>query len=197
MSEVAIIATGVANIASVIAGINKAGAKAVVTSDPTVIQHASHVLLPGVGAFAAGMGYLEQQRLNDVLIERIERGDKTMAICLGLQLLFERSDESPGVSGLGIFAGHIQRFNAELRCPQLGWNEVRVNKTKWLQDGHAYFANSYRLTTPPNHANIATSDYGGEFISAFEYKSLLACQFHPELSGEWGISLLRRWLTID
>ena len=119
-----------------------------------------------------------------------------MGICLGMQLFAEASEESPGEAGLGIVPGTAERFrSADIRIPQLGWNEV-IPQTgcRLLQPGHAYFANSYRLAQVPAGWHGALTTHGEPFVAAFERGPVLACQFHPELSGAWGRALLTRWL---
>ena len=154
-------------------------------------------MLPGVGAFGAAMQRLVAAGLVDVLAERVRAGRPLLAICLGLQLLCESSAESPGVRGLGVVPGRVTRFDTGLRVPQLGWNFIKPEPAcSLLTSGHAYFANSYRLTDTPAGWSAASAEYGGPFVAAFERGSVLACQFHPELSGRWGLQLLRRWLEI-
>ena len=153
------------------------------------------MVLPGVGAFAAGMARLRQLRLVEALRARLAAGRPTLAICLGLQLLCEASEESPSVEGLGVLAARITRFEGDVRVPQLGWNQVVPNAAcQLLEEGHAYFANSYRLVDAPDGWRAARTDHGGPFVAALERDALLACQFHPELSGAWGAALLSRWL---
>lgn len=188
--------TGVANLASMENGLRKAGALPITNNDPGAIRDAAAVVLPGVGAFAAGMEALAAGGLDRALCDRIAAGRPTFAVCLGLQLLFEASEEGPGVRGLGIVPGAATRFPASVRVPQFGWNRVLPSATSMLlQSGYAYFANSYRVTSPPPGWAAATSDHGGAFVAAIERGDVVACQFHPELSGPWGIALLRRWIA--
>jgi glutamine amidotransferase len=199
--EVLIVQTGVANIASVRASFERLGAHVTLTRDPDLVARAPHVMLPGVGAFGAGMAALGGPRegLGAALVERFERDRPTMAICLGLQLLARTSDETPGVTGLGVFGDvHVGRFDeAAVKVPQLGWNRVEVAPgAELLRDGYAYFANSYRLQNAPDDWTAAWSDHGGRFVAALERGPHLACQFHPELSGPWGQALIGRWLGL-
>lgn len=195
--SVTIIRTGVANTASVIAAFRRLGATVQLSNDPGEIAEASHVVLPGVGAFGPGMTELEGRGLISVLRQRIEAAKPLLAVCLGLQLLAESSDESPGARGLGILPVHVGRFRSAPRVPQMGWNEVRpaAGGCELLQPGYAYYANSFRIDEPPPGWNVAWTDYGGEFVGAIERGPVLGCQFHPELSGSWGASLLGRWLS--
>ncbi|MCB9741648.1 MAG: imidazole glycerol phosphate synthase subunit HisH [Alphaproteobacteria bacterium] len=193
--KVVIVSTGAANTASVLAGLRRAGADPLVSIDITEIQDAARLVLPGVGAFGAAKASLEAQGLVPVLQARLAAGRPTLCICLGLQLLAESSEESPGVSGLGVLPAQVTRFPKGLRVPQLGWNRVQARPDcQLLESGYAYYANSYRLTEIPEGWTGAMSEHGGPFVAALERGPVLACQFHPELSGDWGQALLGRWL---
>ena len=199
MSEpvsVAVIRTGTANIASILAGLARAGAAPQVTEDARDVAAAGRVVLPGVGTFGAAMERVVADRLAAPLRERIAAGRPTLCICVGLQLLAEESEESPGVPGLAVVPGRVERFSAPgLRVPQLGWNRVVADPgCRVLAEGHAYFANSYRLAAAPPGWLAARADYGGPFVAGLERDAVLACQFHPELSGAFGLGVLRRWL---
>ncbi len=196
MPEVVIVPTGTANLASVIAAFRRLGAEPMVTAEPASILAARHVMLPGVGAFGAAMARLVEAGADAALRERIAADRPTMAICVGHQLLFEASDESPEARGLGIVAGRVGRFPERVRVPQFGWNEVEAEEDCDLLDsGYAYFANSYRATAAAGW-RIATADHGGRFIAAMERGKVIGTQFHPELSGAYGAALLSRWLTL-
>lgn len=198
MTDVAVIETGVANIASMLVALERLGAAPSLTKDPERVADAPFVVLPGVGAFGAGAAELDRMNMRATLTERIGAGRPTLCVCLGLQLLTRASEESPGVEGLGIIPHRVERFTGELRVPQLGWNRVTPSPDgtpRFLTDaGHAYFANSFRLGTQPEGWTCATCDYGGSFVAAMERGGVLACQFHPELSGAWGQDVMRRWL---
>ena len=195
-AQVAIVRTGVANMASVVAAFERLGARTLITTDPEVVASSSHVMLPGVGAFGAGMAALNEMGVASALLERMRADRPTIAICLGLQLLCEASEETAGVGGLGLLPVQVTRFaGVGLKVPQLGWNRVEAPPdARFLRSGHAYFANSYRLTNVPTGWSAALADYAGTFVAALERGNLLACQFHPELSGPWGQALLSRWL---
>ncbi len=196
--EVLVVDTGTANLASVCAGLRRAGAKPLLTDDPERVRAAMRVVLPGVGAFGAGMTSLRESGMDSAVVERIDAGRATLAVCLGLQLLCQSSAETPDVAGLGIVAGRIGRFPDTVRVPQLGWNlVVPSGECKLLEPGYAYFANSYRLAEDPPGWSVARADHGGPFVAALARGAILACQFHPELSGTWGLDLLRRWLAED
>ena len=197
MNQVIVLNTGVANIASVLAGFERAGVKASLSSDPKEAQTASHVVLPGVGTFKAGMAKLIETGLDAALKERVSTGRPVLAVCLGLQLLFSQSEESPGIEGLNIVPGTIKRFQVATRIPQLGWNLVSPDTNcKLLKEGYAYFANSFCYKDSLVDCVPAYTEYGEKFVAAFEKGTLLACQFHPELSSTWGQELINRWLKI-
>ncbi|MEM8835051.1 MAG: imidazole glycerol phosphate synthase subunit HisH [Planctomycetota bacterium] len=193
--RVTIIETGVANTASVAAAFRRLGAHADITADRNAIEHAEHLVLPGVGTFGAGARTLDAHLLRSTLRARIEADRPTLAVCLGMQLLFASSDESPGTHGLALYESHVRAFPPGVRTPQFGWNRVVAPESaRFLRTGYAYFANSFRITDAPANTLCARSDHGGPFVAALERGNLLACQFHPELSGSWGIDLLGRWL---
>ncbi len=195
MPETVVVRTGVANQASVLAALARLGVEAEVTEDANRVSEALRVVLPGVGAFGAGMAALARSGLVQPLRERLAARRPTLAICLGFQLLLDGSDESPGTDGLGIVPGAAARFRAARWVPQLGWNRVTAaDGARYLEDGYAYFANSYRLQERPRRWKAAMADSGESFVAAVEDGGVLACQFHPELSGAWGESLLRRWV---
>ena len=196
MTPVVVVRTGTANLASVLAALRRAGVESRVTDDPRDAERADRLVLPGVGSFGAAMSTLRAHALVEPLRRRVLEGRPTLAVCLGLQLLAESSDESPGVRGLGVIPARITRFPESVRVPQLGWNSVAAPpECALLESGCAYYANSYRLETPPSGWACATTDHGGRFVGALERGRVLACQFHPELSGPWGRALIERWLN--
>jgi len=194
-STVTIIPTGSANTASVIAAFDRLGVASRRAETPGDVRDAGRVVLPGVGAFGAAIRRIDQQGLRAALTDRIANDRPTLAICLGLQLLAETSEESPDTAGLGIIEGAVTRLPEDVLVPHLGWNEVTPTyRDGTVTPGWAYFANSYRLASMPDGWSGARTDYGGGFVSALERGNVLACQFHPELSGRWGANLLRRWI---
>ena len=197
-ATVTLVPTGVANLASVAAAFRRVDQQVVTARGPDDIEAASHLVLPGVGAFGAGMAALHETSAVAALRARIAADRPTLAICLGLQMLSEGSEESPDVRGLGVIPGTATRFPESVRVPQFGWNRVTPDAEAGLvQPGHAYFANTYRLTASPPGWSTALADHGGPFVAALQRGAVLACQFHPELSGAWGLDLLRRWLDKD
>ncbi len=190
-----IINTGVANIRSLQAAFDRLGCAWDLTVSAEEIESASHIVLPGVGAFAAATQSIDQLGLRNAIIDRINRLESpTLCICLGMQLLCESSEESKLAKGLGIIPHAITRFGDKVKIPQLGWNEVRPLNNGPFTTGEAYFANSYRLKTAPVGWGAAETNYGGKFISSIWRGRTLACQFHPELSGIWGESVLTQWI---
>lgn len=182
-------------MASIIAAFERLGCNVRLTANPAEIENADRAILPGVGAFGAGMNTLDSNNLSPSLKTRIAYNKPTLAVCLGMQLLAESSEETPGISGLGVINGHVKRFPQELRVPHFGWNQVIADeRSRFLSTGFAYFANSYRLVTAPSPWISATCSYGSPFVAAVERGNILACQFHPELSGDWGAELLARWI---
>lgn len=192
--DVLIVTTGVANLASIRAAFGRLGMSVRLGDDPGQVRDAERVVVPGVGSFGAAMARLEALGLVSVLRDRVAADLPTLAVCVGLQVLCASSDESPGVAGIGVVPGAVRRFGEGVRVPQFGWNRVQAPPdARFLQSGFAYFANSYRLQAAPADWLAATSEHGGPFVAAIERGRVLACQFHPELSGNWGLSLLERW----
>lgn len=195
---VTIVRTGTANLASVAAAFARLEVATVVTENPAVAASAERLVLPGVGAFGAVARTLAERGLVDPLRRRIAAGRPTLAVCLGLQLLATASEESPGAAGLGVLPTTVHRLPAGVRVPHLGWNRVAAGADcRLLADGAAYFANSYALEEAPAGWAAAWFEHGGRRVAALERGAVLACQFHPELSGEWGAALLARWLRAE
>jgi len=192
---ITLIDTGSANLASVRAAFKRLGRPTRVSSDPEVLRTAEFLVLPGVGSFQAGMTRLREAGLVRLLRERVGSERPLLAICLGMQLLFDASEESPEVSGLGAIVGRAERLPSSQRVPQLGWNQLTVVGDGLLTSGVAYFAHSYALRTAPVGWRAGWTTYGSPFVAALERGRTVACQFHPELSGRWGQELLTRWLT--
>ncbi len=195
MTTATIVPTGTANLASVSTALRRAGACMRIAERASDITQASRLVLPGVGSFGAAMAALERNEWTLALRSTISDGIPTLAICLGMQILFETSEETPGVKGLAFLHGNFNKFPIDVQTPHVGWNSIEpIGKTHLLKAGDAYFTHSFRLDTLPPGTIGAITDYSSPFVSAVEYKNILACQFHPELSGAWGIDLLRRWI---
>lgn len=191
---VVILPTGTANLASVLAAFARLGAPTRVAREPADVEEAERLVLPGVGTFGATMAGLRQAGLDAAIAERARSDTPILAMCVGLQVLFETSDESPGSEGLGVLSGRVGRFPPDVRVPQFGWNRVEpAPGCRYLEAGHAYFANSFRVLDAPG-CKLARAEHGESFVAALERGPLLACQFHPELSGAFGHRLIARWL---
>jgi imidazole glycerol phosphate synthase glutamine amidotransferase subunit len=192
--KVVIIQTDTANTASIYAAIERLGADVMISDRVEDIQKADHVVLPGVGTFKAAINNLKKRELMDTIRQKILDNTPVLAICLGLQLLCNESEESPGATGLNIINTKIKRFPEGLCVPHMGWNKVKAAENScFLENGYAYFANSFYLEGVPGDWKAAHTTHGVEFVSAMEKGNVLACQFHPELSGRWGHELLKRW----
>ena len=189
-----IVNTGVANIRSLQSAFDRLQQPWSLTVDVDQIESAPHVVLPGVGAFSAATAALDRLALRECLVDRIAADRPMLCICLGMQLLAESSEEAPGSVGLGVFPSPIKRFSDEVKVPQLGWNEVYPTSPGPFAAGEAYFANSFRLSDCQAGWGVAESEYDGPFVSSIWRGRVLACQFHPELSGAWGQQLLSNWI---
>lgn len=198
--KIRVIDTGSANVRSVYTALRRLRIEPVPVRGPEDVVAAPRVLLPGVGAFGAAMARLEEQDLVEPLRERLRAGWPTLAVCIGLQVLARESEESVGVAGVGALAASVGSFSTAVRVPHMGWNRVHAPEgADWIEDGHAYFANSFRVSADQRAAlesagwSVATCDYDGTFVAALLRDGVLACQFHPELSGGFGLEVLRRW----
>jgi imidazole glycerol-phosphate synthase subunit HisH len=199
MRDVAIIDYGMGNLRSVQKGFARVGVDAIVTRDASRIRDAAGVVLPGVGAFGACMDNLREYGLIDVVGDVIAAGKPFLGICLGMQLLFDESEEFGPVAGLGILPGRCVRFRpppqSDLRVPHMGWNQIEQRKPVPHLEGLAdqsfvYFVHSFYVV-PRDRAVIATvTDYGGEFVSSVAKDNIFACQFHPEKSQAVGLRIL-------
>lgn len=151
------------------------------------------IILPGVGAFGAVMKQLEANGLKQQINKCIEAGTPFLGICVGMQVLFESSEESPGIEGLGVLPGNVVRYQNP-KVPQIGWNRIEAQKQDW-ESGYVYFVNSYFVKPDDDSVVLFSSNYSGKFCAAVERDNVTAFQFHPEKSGSFGEILLRRWLN--
>lgn len=195
---VAIVDYGAGNIASVAKAFESLGVRAEVTADRRDILTAPMVVFPGQGHFGQAMERLRSTGLDETLREVVGMGTPFVGICLGLQLLFEGSDEAPGMAGLGLLRGRCVQFQAPRKVPQVGWNEVLVTRRgspmDLLSSEHFYFVHAYHAIAQDPTVVVATADYDGPFTAAVRTGNLFAVQFHPEKSGEAGLHLLRACL---
>ena len=203
MQTTAIIDYDAGNIRSVEKAVRYLGKDAVVTADRETILSADRVILPGVGAFGHAMNRLRALGLVEVIRQTVERRTPFLGICLGLQLLFERSEESPGVPGLGLLKGEILRLPdmPGLKVPHIGWNSLEYPNPGRLfrgiaQDSFVYFVHSYYLKAQEESIVTATTRYGTLVHASVEKDNLFACQFHPEKSSETGLTILENFLSL-
>lgn len=195
---IAIIDYGVGNLKSVQKALTYLGIDSVITSDAETILKAEKVILPGVGAFGDAMKELKNSTLDKIVYQVVEKQTPLLGICVGMQLLFEGSEESPGVEGLGILQGTFKRFSREVITPHMGWNSLSFTRSSKLFDGihegaDVYFVHSYYLDTTTAQSIVATTEYDGVFGVAIEKDKIYATQFHPEKSGEVGLQILRNF----
>ena len=190
------------NVMSVQKACTYLGHESVLTRERDEILSADHVILPGVGSFGVAMDKLRSYGLSEALKETAKRGIPFLGICLGLQLMFEGSEESPGIEGLGLLKGCIERIpdqNQTLKIPHMGWNSLSFPSDGRLFQGipegtDVYFVHSYYL--PLNPYVKAVTRYGVEIGASIEKDNLFACQFHPEKSGRWGLKILENFLNL-
>ena len=196
---IAIIDYGAGNLQSVEKALRHLGCRCQITADPGELAAAQAAVLPGVGAFGDAMGQLRARGLEEPIRQFVSSGKPFLGICLGLQILFEESEESPGVKGLGLLRGRVLRLPKEsgLKIPHIGWNSLSVGKPGGLFAGvegepYVYFVHSYYLRAEEDVVT-ATAEYGTTIHAAVQKGNLLACQFHPEKSGQVGLSLLENF----
>ena len=190
---------GAGNLRSVQNTLDEIGAEYELVRDATTLGRATKIILPGVGHFGQMMRALDQMQVRDALLERIRAGIPFLGICLGLQALFESSEEAPHERGLGLFQGKIQRFSVGVRVPHMGWDEIEArNAAKLLANltphPYLYFAHSY--FAPVNDATAATCTYTVPYTAVLETKNIFGVQFHPEKSGPLGLKIVRNFVEL-
>lgn len=194
-NEIVIIDYGMGNLHSVSKAVEAVGAVPIVTADKKIISAAEKIILPGVGAFGDCMKNLQATGLVPELIKHIKSGKGFLGICLGMQLLFESSEESPGVAGLGIFKGAVKRLTTEYKVPHMGWNRLKLKAASPLTaaaDGsYVYFVHSFHAVPEDSNIITAVCDYGTEITAAVGRDNIQALQFHPEKTGEVGLKMLQ------
>ncbi len=200
---VAIIDYDAGNIKSVEKALLHLGEGVIITRDREQILNSDKVILPGVGAFGDAMEKLRSYGLDKVIYEVVERKIPFLGICLGLQLLFEKSDETPGVKGLGILPGEILRIPDKegIKIPHMGWNSVKIKENARIfkdvpQDSYVYFVHSYYLKAGREEDVAATTEYSTLIHAAVEHDNVFACQFHPEKSSEIGLKILKNFVEL-
>jgi glutamine amidotransferase len=197
---IAIADYGIGNLGSVTKAFRRAGAEVVLTGDPEALRRADALVLPGDGAFAATMAEVERRGLVPVLREAVAMGKPLLGICIGMQLLFEESEEHGRHPGLGLLPGRVRRFESELPVPHMGWNRLRALRPHPILDGvadgaHVYFVHSYYCDAPAEVV-IASSDYGHDFAAIVGRGSILGVQFHPEKSQEVGLRMVESFVRV-
>jgi glutamine amidotransferase len=190
---------GVGNLRSVKRGIEKSGAKVLVTRNPKDLIESDAIVLPGVGAFAEAVKNLSP--LSGVLTQSVEDGKPLFGICLGLQLLFTRSYEGGSTDGLNLISGEIVKLPNCVKIPQMGWNTIEIVRSHPLLEGvqnnsYVYFVHSYVAQPSRQEVTVATTEYGVKFPSMVARQNVFATQFHPEKSGKTGLVILRNFVKI-
>ena len=196
---IAVLDYGIGNLRSAEKALQHLGVDAALTTDPAVARQAAGVVLPGVGAFGRCMEQLRESGLEPVVHEAVEAGKPFLGICIGMQMLFDASEEAPGVKGLGIIPGEVRKLTVTTeRLPHMGWNTVEIRTGSMLFDGiddgsWLYFVHSYAPVPDDEAVIAATTEYGGSVVAAVEQNSLWATQFHPEKSAANGLRLLKNF----
>lgn len=200
---VAVIDYDAGNIKSVEKALVHLGADVVVTREPEKILNADKVILPGVGAFGDAMEKINGYGLEPVIYEVVDKGTPFLGICLGLQLMFERSDEAPSVKGLSLLKGEILKIpvGEYVKIPHMGWNSLHFMNNgrlfRGIEEGaYVYFVHSYYLKAEDENIVTAVTEYNTCIHASVEKDNIFACQFHPEKSGEWGLKILDNFLRI-
>ncbi len=199
---IAIMDYGVGNLFSVEKAFLYLGADASVTSEPDVLRRADKIVLPGVGAFGDCMKNLRASGMVPVLEERVRAGVPLLGICVGLQILFEGSDESPEAEGLGFLHGRVRKIQADgLKIPHMGWNSLHIERRAPVdlfaglsEEPFVYFVHSYHATPEDESVVTATADYGERLTAAVAKDNICATQFHPEKSGDVGLQILKNFI---
>jgi len=199
---VAIIDYGVGNLRSVEKAFAAMGCEALVTSDESLLRHAERLVLPGVGAFAACMRELSARGLDNLVRERVKEGTPLLGVCVGMQMLFEESEEFGETFGLGLLKGRVRRFPGDLVVPQVGWNQVRQRGNHPLltdiqDNAFFYFVHSYSCEADDPAVVIGETDYGALYPSVVARENICGVQFHPEKSQAAGLRLLANFARVE
>lgn len=200
--RIAVLDYDIGNVRSVVKALEHAGAEVLLTSDTKKINGTYGLVVPGVSAFGACVEKLEEKELFGFLLEYLKSGKKYLGICLGYQILFEESEESPGYRGLSYLKGRVRKFTRGVKVPHIGWNEVEKKDDSQMfeqvKGRFFYFVHSYFVEPVDGEIVSGWTEYGNRFASAIEHENIWACQFHPEKSSANGIALLKnfvRWCS--
>lgn len=198
---IALIDYGVGNLYSVEKALTAVGGEVKITNSAKDLKRAEKIILPGVGAFGDCMKNLESTGLIPTILEQVAAKKFLLGICVGLQILFESSEESPEVKGLGIFKGEVKKiFAKNLKIPHMGWNSINFNDSKLfagLKDNpYFYFVHSYHAAPFDKNLITATTDYGEKITATVEQENIFATQFHPEKSGDVGLQVLKNFINL-
>lgn len=198
MTLIAVLDYEIGNLRSAQKALEHLGADARLTADPGLVREAAGVVLPGVGAFGRCMEALRRHGIDELALEVVDEGRPFLGICIGMQLLFDASEETPGVAGLGVLPGTVRLLPDDVKRPQMQWNVLERRGDPELlrlapDPAWAYFVHSYAADTDEALVT-ATCDYGGPVVAAVEHASVWATQFHPEKSGATGLSVLRAFV---
>jgi len=213
---IVVIDYGMGNLHSVRKALEVVGARAKASADPRDIERADKIVFPGVGSFGEAMKELKRRKLAAPIKNAIAEGKPFLGLCLGLQLLFEKSEEAPGIRGLGILHGEVKRFRSsfivnrlsqkKLKVPHMGWNQIvrltiddkrKTNILKGIPSGsYMYFVHSYYVKPKDKGVVLTTTDYGIKFVSGVRKDNVYALQFHPEKSQEMGLKILRNFVRL-
>ena len=201
---IAIIDYGAGNLQSVKKALDFIGAESVITDNPETINACDRILLPGVGSFGDAMNSMNEKGLVETVKQNALSGKPFLGICLGLQLLFEESEESPGIKGLGILKGKIKRFSNDmnLKIPHIGWNSLSIKQNDTIfkdipENSYVYFVHSYYLHAEDENDVATVTNYGIDFHSAVGKGNIFATQFHPEKSGDVGLKILKNFASME
>jgi len=199
LPQVSIVNYGVGNLRSVKRGLEKSGAKVLITHNPKDLNKSDAIVLPGVGAFAAAVKNIAP--LSDVVTQLVDDRKPLFGICLGLQLLFTRSSENGSTDGLDLISGDIVKLPNSVKIPQMGWNAVDIVRSHPLLEGvqnrsYVYFVHTYVPQPSERNVIVATTEYGVKFPSVIAKQNLFATQFHPEKSGKTGLTILKNFVKI-
>ena len=187
------------NLKSISNGFKKIGAEFQITDDKEIIAESDYLVLPGVGAFGSAMENLEP--FKDVIYEHVEADKPFLGICLGQQVLMSESEETPGVKGLDLFKGNVQKLPEGVKIPHMGWNKLKVTNDspilKGIDGEYFYFVHSYHVIPDDDEIIAGTCDYGGSVVASLSQNNLFSTQFHPEKSSKAGLKILKNFTNLE